>query len=270
MKKITLFLLSLMAFQVQGQLAGSAVIDSQIYNIKNYSTTNYLRGNNTSVYQTTIGPGPFGPAANIGLNFQFVTPEAGATDYNILNIEEDGIMQAAAGVAVRSSFPADGTTTAKAAARRFYAVPGTGDYLGTYQFRLSNLGVEQYLYAGVDGTYVFITPAAMIDAGNSVSDGVDRSYWSIEVSQIPTANTLGFDSSSIVVANPVNDDLIINGLTSEVEQVVVYSLLGQKVLSSNLRGEPSAKIDVTSLAKGMYIVKLSGKTGSFTKKIIKN
>ncbi|TWO34522.1 T9SS type A sorting domain-containing protein [Seonamhaeicola sediminis] len=79
-----------------------------------------------------------------------------------------------------------------------------------------------------------------------------------------------FDTSSIFVSNPVNDVLSIKGLTTNVKQVSVYSLIGKEVMEKKVNGVSSLNLNVSPLASGMYLVKMKGDNGSsFTKKIVK-
>ena len=80
-----------------------------------------------------------------------------------------------------------------------------------------------------------------------------------------------FDTSSVFISNPVNDELTIKGLNQSIKQISVYDLLGKQVISSNLSNDTiSTKLDVSKLTNGLYIVKLQGENGaSFTKKIVK-
>ncbi|WP_298763433.1 T9SS type A sorting domain-containing protein [uncultured Polaribacter sp.] len=78
-----------------------------------------------------------------------------------------------------------------------------------------------------------------------------------------------FDVSSLSIANPINNTLSIKGITDNVKQVSVFSLLGQQVLTKKVTAQSSLDIDVTGLSSGMYLVKLTGDNGSFTQKVIK-
>ncbi|WP_136482946.1 T9SS type A sorting domain-containing protein [Cognatitamlana onchidii] len=78
-----------------------------------------------------------------------------------------------------------------------------------------------------------------------------------------------FDTSSVFISNPVNDQLTVKGLTADVNKVSVYNLLGSAVLTKSISGEATINLNVSSLATGMYIVKLEGANGTFSKKIIK-
>lgn len=78
-----------------------------------------------------------------------------------------------------------------------------------------------------------------------------------------------FDTSSLSITNPINNNLTIKGLSDNVNEISVFSLLGQKVLTRTVNAESTLSIDVSGLVSGVYLVKLTGDNGSFTKKIIK-
>lgn len=82
-------------------------------------------------------------------------------------------------------------------------------------------------------------------------------------------STKNFDASSLSITNPVNDNLVIKGINSDITSVSVYNLLGSKVLTQNITGNSSLNVNVSNLVSGMYIVKLEGANGAFSKKIIK-
>ena len=88
---------------------------------------------------------------------------------------------------------------------------------------------------------------------------------------VQALSTEKFDTSSVFISNPVNDELTIKGLNQSIKQISVYDLLGKQVISSNLSDDTiSTNLDVSSLTTGLYIVKLEGENGaSFTKKIVK-
>ena len=78
-----------------------------------------------------------------------------------------------------------------------------------------------------------------------------------------------FDTTSIFISNPVNNTLEIKGITPNANYLTVHSLLGKEVITRQLSGASNLSLDVSALAVGMYIVKIQGKNGSFTKKIVK-
>ncbi|MFD1016053.1 T9SS type A sorting domain-containing protein [Winogradskyella rapida] len=80
-----------------------------------------------------------------------------------------------------------------------------------------------------------------------------------------------FNSSEIkFYPNPVTDILTINRLTTEVNYISIFSTIGAKVMETVWNnGTTTTQIDMRSLNKGIYFVKLSdGNNLSITKKII--
>ena len=96
----------------------------------------------------------------------------------------------------------------------------------------------------------------------------DRQKWLLEPGDL-ALSAEDFDTSSIFISNPVNDLLSIKGLTANENKVSVFNLLGSSVLTKNIDGESTINLNVSGLAAGMYIVKLQGDNGSFSKKIVK-
>lgn len=79
-----------------------------------------------------------------------------------------------------------------------------------------------------------------------------------------------FETSSISMTNPVNNNLSITGLNGNVKQISMYSILGQQVLTRKLENADSAiHINVSALKRGVYLVTINGENSSFTRKIIK-
>ncbi|AJR04988.1 T9SS type A sorting domain-containing protein [Siansivirga zeaxanthinifaciens] len=109
----------------------------------------------------------------------------------------------------------------------------------------------------------------MNDAANTNTDGEARSYWVLAESTITTLSNNKFDASSVFVSSPVKNEIAIKGLTSNVKQVSVYTILGSRVFTKQIDGQSTLTIDASLLSSGMYIVELSGESGKFTKKIIK-
>jgi len=112
-------------------------------------------------------------------------------------------------------------------------------------------------------------------AGNNVtlSGGGNTSITLNKMTEI-TGSTLTVDknlltSDNVLMSNPVKDNVSITGLTAEIDQVNVYSLLGAKVLSKEVNNASSMQLNVGALSKGMYIVDFVGQNGNFTKKLIK-
>lgn len=148
----------------------------------------------------------------------------------------------------------------------------SGDYSGKDQFQrrktsgdvTGNDALFVRTDSGTNARYGVI-PSAAGDPIQFDGGGIDQ----LKFHFLATLSTKNFDASSIFISNPVNNQLDINGLTDNVSKVSVFSLLGQEVISRNVTTQSSLSIDVSTLANGLYIVELSGSTGKFTKKIVK-
>ncbi len=135
-----------------------------------------------------------------------------------------------------------------------------------------NSGTGMYLWSDDTGTTwsgaarrrVFGTPAAAGLVRCSASSDV-----AFEYEFISTLSADSFDSSSVFVSNPSSNRLNIKGLTSTINKINVYSLLGQPVLVRELKGERNLNLDISSLSNGVYVVNFVTENGSFTKKIVK-
>lgn len=66
--------------------------------------------------------------------------------------------------------------------------------------------------------------------------------------------------------NPVSDVLFIQS-TTPIQKVTVYTLLGQSVMTSTVKNN---QLNVSSLSKGIYLVKLTNDGGVFTQQLIKH
>lgn len=81
-----------------------------------------------------------------------------------------------------------------------------------------------------------------------------------------STDSFNLESAINLFPNPVSDILTIELPSSTViEKVSMYNAIGQKSLETN-----QSKIDMSSLAKGIYVIKFETNKGTFHKKLIKN
>jgi hypothetical protein len=149
---------------------------------------------------------------------------------------------------------------------------GAGDYSGLDQFQrrrsagFGGPGNDALFFRTTEGTNSRWGLAA-VDGAQVQFDGGGIDV--LEFTLISALSNEEFDTSSIFISNPVNNEIRINGLTSNVKEVSVYSLLGQKMITEEVNAESSLTMDASSLSSGMYLVEMKGENGSFTKKIVK-
>jgi len=84
------------------------------------------------------------------------------------------------------------------------------------------------------------------------------------VKDATSLSTTDFSNSTTIYPNPVKNILTIDGLV--VKDVVIYSIDGKEVLNISNQNI----VDVSSLSKGVYFIKISDGINSSTKKFIKN
>ncbi|GAA4814925.1 T9SS type A sorting domain-containing protein [Litoribaculum gwangyangense] len=275
MKKTTLkgaILLLVLVFIVQNfsfaqgaVQQANTVRDGQTYRIRNMATGNYLG------YDDVIGkyaPVAFN-AADVNQVHRFMTNTTAVPGFTYYTIdmggpdESRGIMRIAGAGA---SFQVFSTTVAwDASSGQSDKVQNVWE-LGSDVILIQSKTADSYL---TEMDQAFFDANGFWYQGPSIIDPSDlRQQWKLEPGTI-TLSTEAFDTSSIFVSNPVKNELSIKGLTPNVKEVSVYSLLGQKVLTKEVEGNSSLTVDVSRLTSGLYLVEMKGERGSFTKKIVK-
>jgi hypothetical protein len=146
------------------------------------------------------------------------------------------------------------------------AISGEG-IIGTY-FTLVFLAQEEdeIIYEGEaafgpfaydfreDGDIIYL------DITNSLGD--IATFWA------STLRNDKFDEADFsIFPNPVGNHLNIQGEDADIENIEIYNLSGKQVLQPKYN--PNEAIDVSSLAKGLYVLKVQTENGSFTKKLVK-
>ncbi|KAA5824849.1 T9SS type A sorting domain-containing protein [Algibacter amylolyticus] len=110
-----------------------------------------------------------------------------------------------------------------------------------------------------------VIPAAAGEAVQFDGAGIDVLQYHL----VAPLSTIDFDTSSIFISNPVSNQLSIKGLSPNIKEVNVYSLLGKKVLSRAVINESDINVDTSALSSGLYIVKIQSENAEFSKKIVK-
>ncbi len=260
MKKITLkisafLFVALSAFQANAQEIHTAIVEGTVYNIRNVKTNQYLRvagGDDNATAEVLSTVAYDGTDAN--LNWSFVAVEHEGNPFWNVQGQARGILRMKGTKQVISTaFQGPRADVDKICIVNYDADAGG--------FRIQNRTATQSL---TDQVHENGSLSNVLNADAADSEEV----WALEVSEIVlSANK--FDASSVFVSNPVNDKLTVKGIGSSITKLSVYNLLGSKVLTKNITGESSVNLSVSNLVSGMYIVKLEGANGAFSKKIIK-
>jgi uncharacterized protein (TIGR02145 family) len=81
-------------------------------------------------------------------------------------------------------------------------------------------------------------------------------------------NENNYQENIDIYPNPVTDKLYLNNSTRQTLKMQIYNTVGQCVLQKELNTQTS-EINISSLTKGIYILKLTSPYGTIEKKIIK-
>jgi uncharacterized protein (TIGR02145 family) len=102
--------------------------------------------------------------------------------------------------------------------------------------------------------------APSVGTSSNLPDGISVRF----VRDATSLSTTDFSNSMTIYPNPVKNTLTIDGLV--VKDVGIYSVHGKAVLNISYQNT----IDVSSLSKGVYFIKVSDGINASTKKFIKN
>ena len=122
----------------------------------------------------------------------------------------------------------------------------TTDYSSSDAYFFDIRNYREYVFTGGDFYYK--------ENGNSVR----------LVKDATSLSTTNFSNSTTIYPNPVRNILTIDGVI--VKDVVIYSIYGKEVLNISNQNN----VDVSTLSKGIYFIKVSDGINSSTKKFIKN
>ena len=243
--KITGFLLlTMFAVQLQAQ-----IVTGETYRLKNVKSGQYLRCDGSS----TPSMADF-VAGDTGFNWAMIASGSG-TLVNINSELEDSnrnsLRGTGGGTIVVTTKASPNTDTDKRWEIIFDAETGYNRFL------LDNN--TRYL---VDEAGTPVNQNA-----TTIGDDIDSSNWIAE--PITGLSTEKFDASSIFISNPVNNVLNIKGITENIKQVSIFSLIGKNVLTVNVEAQSDISLDISALTSGIYLVKMQSDKGDYTKKIVK-
>lgn len=275
MKKITLkniafLLIFVAASQMHAQFNGAGSYLLKAFNADVYITTNNIPTTvippETNAQSLTLSP-LITPNTDNTQVFEFVpTGDMADVDGNGDKVVYNVLSRATNGSVIELRNLVSGTRMGL----RGNSAPTTNELATFVVFPSITVdGVQVFRIRSTTSTFQFLQTNADDALNYGSASSTNREKWFFEAAS-PVLSTNDIDTSSVFVSNPVKNALLINGLTSNVKDVSVYSLLGNLVLQSSVNGESSLTLNTSSISSGMYIVKLSGENVSFSKKIIKN
>lgn len=245
--KFTVLIIFALAFQAQAQLESG-----NRYTLRNVGTGNYLAtgGGNGWLYEAVENTDE-SKTAFIFTSVESLFSIEGSRP-GLMVMRADGTIGQSTTRASAASIPADRQLNVEkvSGTDNFYVIHNTTKYLREN----TQDEVTSETYGGIIW-------------GADPDENDNRQIWFLEAAA--PLSTIQIDESSVFMSNPVKDKVSISGLTAEINQIHVYSLLGAKVVSQEVNNLSSLQINVSSLSKGMYIVDFVGENVKFTKKLIK-
>lgn len=103
-------------------------------------------------------------------------------------------------------------------------------------------------------------------SGNIIVSDIDRGFFVVRKSGTLSVGDEELNEAGIsVYPNPVNNKLKITSVNNSIKTVMLYSLLGQKIIEKTNNAISQVELDMTGLSEGFYFVKINN---SYTKKIL--
>ncbi len=291
MKKITFILLALIATQVQAQFSGAGFYRIRAA-VDDNGTANYFSVSDlVAIEPNEENPMPQQPARMAPLNgtssegveitderqqiFEFVslndTFDGGAdgTDLEVFNIVSTvpgkGFVELQALDTDSSRLVFRNRSNEEAGVLGLWYVGG--ERVDDGAFRIAN--AHNDVTSG-NRLYFFNSGFNFVNQARFRSNAA--SFWifePVDEPEQPTFSTSDLKASDFFVSNPVQNELNVRGLNSNtIESITIYDIIGKEVLNTSVNAS-QATLNISSLISGLYIVKLSNSTGSFTTKIIK-
>jgi hypothetical protein len=87
-------------------------------------------------------------------------------------------------------------------------------------------------------------------------------YLAVNANEIASENTVS------IYPNPTTGKFVVQCSKYKVKSLAIYNLQGQQMMSAQFNNQTTNEMDVSSLAKGIYLVKVQGENGVVNKKLV--
>ncbi|WP_422089578.1 Ig-like domain-containing protein [Tenacibaculum ovolyticum] len=138
-----------------------------------------------------------------------------------------------------------------------------------FSAEVSNLpnGIEMYLEDRVNNTFTNLSKEDYTITLKTDTNSIGQFYIHTSAKNLEAIDVKQ-NLESVSIYKSANNTLTIAGLQTDKALVNVYSILGQKVISTALKSSGSHVIELPKAATGVYIVELNSNLGKISKKII--
>ncbi|WBX76353.1 Ig-like domain-containing protein [Tenacibaculum ovolyticum] len=138
-----------------------------------------------------------------------------------------------------------------------------------FSAEVSNLpnGIEMYLEDRVNNTFTNLSKEDYTITLKTNTNSIGQFYIHTSAKNLEAIDVTQ-NLESVSIYKSANNTLTVFGLQTNKASVNVYSILGEKVISTTLKSIGSHVIQLPKYATGVYIVELSSNLGKISKKII--
>ncbi|WBX77500.1 Ig-like domain-containing protein [Tenacibaculum ovolyticum] len=138
-----------------------------------------------------------------------------------------------------------------------------------FSAEVSNLpnGIEMYLEDRVNNTFTNLSKEDYTITLKTNTNSIGQFYIHTSAKNLEAIDVTQ-NLESVSIYKSANNTLTVAGLQTNKASVNVYSILGQKVISTALKSSGSHVIQLPKAATGVYIVELNSNLGKISKKII--
>ncbi|HNQ26953.1 MAG TPA: T9SS type A sorting domain-containing protein, partial [Aquaticitalea sp.] len=128
-------------------------------------------------------------------------------------------------------------------------------------------GIGVYLEDRSNNTFTMLNTNDYVFTADSNLSGVGRFYLRFDTSALGLDQN-GFESL-VVYATLTPKQIVINGLLSETTKATVYDVRGRQMMAMPLIENVARQvIDINNLSSGFYVLKIQGKNGVLSQKIV--
>ena len=140
----------------------------------------------------------------------------------------------------------------------------TWDYLDGWAYRKSNTGPEGTTFTSANWTYSGVDGLEGGTNNATATSPFPIGTYTNATASVKNNSILGFAT----YPNPItNKEFTISSSNSSVKNIVIFNVLGKKVLSTSFSGAKST-IDVSAINSGIYILKVTEEGKTATKKLV--
>ncbi|WP_237276232.1 Ig-like domain-containing protein [Tenacibaculum ovolyticum] len=138
-----------------------------------------------------------------------------------------------------------------------------------FSAEVSNLpnGIEMYLEDRVNNTFKNLSKEDYTITLKTDTNSIGQFYIHTSAKNLEVVDVKQ-NLENVSIYKSANNTLTVAGLQTNKASVNVYSILGQKVISTALKSSGSHVIELPKAATGVYIVELNSSLGKISKKII--